>query len=51
MTRYFVTPSLSNDKAYHYVITATWTRNGQAQTAERQVDVLPGKTSHVDFTQ
>lgn len=50
-TRYFVTPNLGNDKSYHYVITAKWTQNGQAMSAERQVDVFPGKTSHVDFTQ
>lgn len=50
-TRYFVTPSLGNDKSYHYVVKATWTQNGQTMTAERQVDVAPGKTSHVDLTQ
>jgi uncharacterized protein (TIGR03000 family) len=48
-TRYYVTPEL-DDKHYHYVVKASWRRNGQLVTEERRVDVGPGKTAVVDFT-
>jgi hypothetical protein len=30
-TRYFVTPSLAGDKAYHYVVVCRWNQGGQMQ--------------------
>jgi uncharacterized protein (TIGR03000 family) len=48
-TRYYVTPSLPGDKPLTYVVTANFSRDGQAVSEERTVKVSPGQTSVVDF--
>jgi len=48
--RRFETPLLSADKTYYYVVTATWTENGQPRSATRQVAVRAGQSATVDFT-
>lgn len=49
-TRYFVTRSLQEGKAYQYTVSATFNRAGQPVTEERQVKVRRGHTTVVDFT-
>jgi uncharacterized protein (TIGR03000 family) len=49
-TRYYVTPQLPGDKSLSYDVTATFRRDGETVTEERNVKVSPGKTSVVDFT-
>jgi uncharacterized protein (TIGR03000 family) len=48
-TRYYVTPRLPGDKPLTYVVTANFSRDGQAVSEERTVKVSPGQTSVVDF--
>ncbi len=50
-TRYFATPELPAGKTHRYTITASWKKDGKPVSEERQVEVTPGKTVHVDFTQ
>jgi uncharacterized protein (TIGR03000 family) len=49
--RQFATPELAAGKTYSYTVTASWTRDGQPVTEERQVKVRRGQVSTVDFTQ
>jgi uncharacterized protein (TIGR03000 family) len=48
--RYYVTPSLPAGKEHSYTLTASWDRDGQPVTRERQIKVAPGQTTVVDFT-
>jgi uncharacterized protein (TIGR03000 family) len=48
--RYYVTPSLPGGKDLNYKVTASWDRNGEKVTRDRQIKVAPGHTTVVDFT-
>lgn len=48
--RYFVTPELPVGQTSRYTVTASWTRNGQPVTEQRQVQVARGQMVQVDFT-
>jgi uncharacterized protein (TIGR03000 family) len=45
--RTFVTPTLQPGAAYHYMLRAQITRNGQTVQVERRVPVAAGQTSRV----
>ncbi len=49
LTRYYATPELPGDKPYKYAITAIVNRNGQPVRVERDVQVIAGQTTMVDF--
>ena len=49
-TRYYVTPELQAGRNNAYSITATWKKDGEQVTKERQIKVAPGHTCVVDFT-
>lgn len=48
-TRYYVTPELAGGKDHTYDISATFNRNGESVTENRQIAVAPGRTTIVDF--
>jgi uncharacterized protein (TIGR03000 family) len=48
--RVFETPALQRGSTYHYHIKATWTVNGRQMTRERDIDVIPGETTTIDFS-
>jgi uncharacterized protein (TIGR03000 family) len=50
LTRYYVTPDLQAGKNNTYSNTATWKKDGEEVTKERQIKVAPGHTYVVDFT-
>ena len=48
--RSFDTPPLEPGHTYSYKVAARWTQNGMPVTDARVVEVIPGRTSVVDFT-
>jgi len=48
--RVFETPALQRGSTYHYHVKATWTVNGRQMTRERDIDVIPGETTTIDFS-
>jgi uncharacterized protein (TIGR03000 family) len=48
--RTYHTPQLKLGQPYQYTMAAAWSRGGRVVTQERQVWVMPGRTSLVDFT-
>jgi uncharacterized protein (TIGR03000 family) len=50
LTRYYATPELPPGQPYKYAITAVVNRNGQPVRVERDISVIAGQTTVVDFT-
>jgi uncharacterized protein (TIGR03000 family) len=48
--RVYESPPLQVGKTYAYTVRATWTENGQARTAEREITVQAGRETVVDLT-
>ena len=49
--RVFASPPLDPSGTYHYNVRVQWNDNGQMKEETRRVEVRPGQTSVVDFTQ
>ncbi len=49
--RVYVTSPLEMGYTYAYNVRATWNQGGHEVASERQVDVVPGRTTRIDFTQ
>jgi uncharacterized protein (TIGR03000 family) len=50
LTRYYTTPELPPGQPLKYAITAIVNRNGQPVREERDVQVIAGQTTMIDFT-
>jgi len=48
--RIFFPPKLESGSTYHYTVTASFDRNGNQVQEQRDVKVVPGQPSFVDFT-
>jgi uncharacterized protein (TIGR03000 family) len=48
--RQFDTPPLEPGFKYFYTLKASWLQDGERITLERQVQVMPGQATVVDFT-
>jgi uncharacterized protein (TIGR03000 family) len=51
MDRSFVSPPLTAGRNYSYQVRARWNDNGQMRDQTRTVNVTPGQTVNVDFSQ
>jgi uncharacterized protein (TIGR03000 family) len=49
LKRYFVTPSLTSGKIYHYALTVSWEEDGRTVSKERDIAVQAGTTVVLDF--